>query len=152
MTASSIGMSRFFGLIPSLYDSLHDDQAVILLEIAIYNRELGFHAKALSIFRNGLRRWLNVPIVVYEYAQTFLGQDKVKDAYTILSTYIASVEVDFLGHPEMRLLALCLGFVEIWHKGRLDRAVEEVNRTREWLKDVPIDQYTDLQVSLSEFF
>jgi len=64
-------MGRYFGLIPSLYDSL-DYRAVALLELAIYNQELVFYAETLPIVRNGLKKWLDVPIVLYEYAQTFL--------------------------------------------------------------------------------
>jgi predicted Zn-dependent protease len=145
MSGINTGMSRYFGLVPSLYDSL-PAQAVGLLEIAIYNRELGFHAKALSIFRKGLNQWLNKPIIVYEYAQVFLGQDKVKDAYTVLSTYISTVNNESLDQPEIRLLTLSLAFAEIYHLGRLERAIEEVNRTREWLKDIPVERYTDVQV------
>jgi hypothetical protein len=70
-------MGRYFGLIPSLYDSV-DYRAVALLEIVIYNRELVFYAETLPIVRNGLKKWLDVPIVLYEYAQTFFGRRRSK--------------------------------------------------------------------------
>jgi hypothetical protein len=55
MSDISLEMGRYFGLIPSLYDSF-DYRAVALLEVAIYNRDLVFYAKAHPIFINGLKK------------------------------------------------------------------------------------------------
>ncbi|KAH8748408.1 hypothetical protein BGZ57DRAFT_861666 [Hyaloscypha finlandica] len=135
MSDISIEMSRYIGRIPSLYDSL-DYRAVALLEIAIYNRELVFYAKALPIFRNGPKKWLDVPIVLDEYAQTFLRQETVKDAGRVLSTYLATVNGDGPEKPEMRLLTLSLAFEETCVFGHLERAVEEVDK----LWSSPVDE------------
>jgi hypothetical protein len=74
---------------------------------------LVFYAKALPIVRNGLKKWLDVPIVLYEYAQTFLRQEMVKDACRVLSTYFATVNG---GAPEQcvkELLILLILLVNI---------------------------------------
>jgi hypothetical protein len=58
------------------------------------------YAKALPIFRNGLKKWLDVPNVLYEYAPTFLWQEMVKYACRVLSTYLATVNGDGPEKPE----------------------------------------------------
>lgn len=130
-----------------MYEFL-DQESIELLERAICLGRLGLYDESLSIFENDLSEWMIVPVVVYEKAILYISQGKVKDAHKTVSTFLEDSTEDDLDLPEYRLLALLLGLEEISHLGKIERAVKEIGRTREWLKDVSVAAYTDVQVCL----
>jgi hypothetical protein len=133
-----------------MYEFL-DYESIALLENAILLGRLGLYDESLSIFENKLSEWMIVPVVVYEKAIVYNSQGKVRDAYTTLSSFLEDSSEDDLNLPVYRLLALFLGMVEISHRGQIERAVKEINRTRGWLQDVSVTSYTDVQVCLRDF-
>jgi hypothetical protein len=125
---------------------LLNHEAIVLLEKAIWLGKLGLYDDSLSIFENNLMEWMIMPVVVYEKVMVQWSQGKLRDAYTTLSSFLGDSSEDDLNLPEYRLLALVLAFVEIYHRGKIDRAVYEIDRTREWLQNVSVASYTDIQV------
>lgn len=133
-----------------MYEFL-DHERIILLEKAIWLGKLGLYDESLSIFENDFMEWMIVPVVVYEKVMVQWSQGKLGDAYTTLSSFLEDSSEDDLNLPEYRLLALVLAFVEICHRGKIDRAVYEIDRTREWLQNISVASYTDIQVWARDF-
>jgi hypothetical protein len=136
---------QYFSFVSSMYEFL-DHESIAALEKAIWLGRLGFYDESVAIFENDLSEWMIVPVVVYEKAKIYQVQGKVRDAYKVLSSFIEDSDEDDLELPEYRLLALLLAVVEIHHLGHIGRACKEIDRTREWLKDVSVACYTDVQV------
>jgi len=143
---------KYFGLNTSLYSTL-DSETIEHLEKAIYFTRLCFYDEAQSIFEDKLSALKHIPVVIIEWAELFLLQLRLRDAINILeSGFKASqdhdIDVDF-DLTEYRLMRLFIGLCEIEGKGRLEGALQEIGRTVDWLTQVPVEEYSDVQVSLS---
>ena len=53
--------------------------------------------------------------------------------------------------PEFRLMTLTRAFAAYSRKGICEPAVAEIARAQEWLKDMNVTEYTDIQVRVREF-
>jgi len=141
----------YFGTLSSLYSSL-DGEAIMQLERAIEYRGIGLYNQARAIFTNELSRWNHVPVVFLEDAELSLQQGRFVEIWNMLNKRLEALnhgsgeaEVD-LDAQEYRLMSMLLALAALHHKGILETALKEIDRTRAWLQDVPVEEYTDVQV------
>lgn len=136
----------FRGSNTSLYSTL-DALAVENLEQAIHLTNLGYYEKAISIFEHKLSEFRHTPVVVIERADLHFQRYQFGVTRGVLEDglkYSSDVDLD---RPEYRLILLYLAAIRCYSKGDFRFAVREIDRTREWLADVAVEKYTDIQVS-----
>ncbi|KAF8247121.1 hypothetical protein K440DRAFT_661607 [Wilcoxina mikolae CBS 423.85] len=150
MWPHSSSQKRYFGVNTSLYSAL-DSEAIELLEKAIYFTRLCFYDEAQRIFEDKLAAFKHIPVVIIEWAELYLQQFRLHDVIGILENGLEAaqnrhIDTDF-DSSEYRLMRLLLGFCEISGKGRLERALQEIDRTADWLANLPVGEYSDIQVN-----
>jgi tetratricopeptide (TPR) repeat protein len=134
----------------SLYSSLELED-VALLEQATWYRRLGEFDKAERILESNLAHLSAVPLVLMERAGLYFSQGKPGKMWSLLDPavqWLRTSEAD-LATPEHRLLLLLHAQACLHHRGNINPAIAELQRTRLWLCDKHVDQYTDIEVRLS---
>ena len=139
--------SSYHGTHTSLYKTLSDD-TIQHIEHAIWLKITGQTGAARAIFENELRLLGNVPIVVIEQTDLELDAGRWGRAWRILDSALKHLKETGanLDLPENRLIALIRAMTGIRHRGDVDSSAVEIERTRQWLQDVPVADYTDVQV------
>jgi hypothetical protein len=143
---------RYEGQNSSLYTTL-DAASIEALEKAIYLTELGLFESAHQIFDTVLISLKDVPVVAIEHAEVFLKQGMFGKAAQILESAIAVVKEEGSEYKiwrkksgELPIMKTFLAYLQFYTKGMLAGILEEAEMTIEWLKDVPVEKYTDVQV------
>ena len=145
-------MPHYRSLVSSLYSSL-DAEVIHLVERAIWLNKTGHYEEALAIFNEDLAssHLKEIPAVLVEKSNLFLDRGKYGEVYRLLEGPLRDKnhDRDKLDRPEWRLLALNWVIVMTRHKGILEPALAELERTSLWLRDVPVAEYSDIQVRYS---
>lgn len=139
----------FRGLYTSLYESL-SPEATQDVERAIWFKISGRADDARAVFDHELNAYRNFPVVIIERADLEIETGRWGAAWRILDSSLremkeANANLDL---PEHRLMALMWAMLGTRHRGDLASAVHEIERTQAWLRDVPVEEYTDVQVQL----
>lgn len=144
-------MQPYYGLNTSLYHSV-DTIAIRHLEQAIVLTEQGAYIEAQRIFDGVLALQRLTPVVVLARADLALKQLKVGLLYRLLDEALAKASESLpdgaLDMAEYRLMALLRAFAALLHKGIIDPALDEICRAQNWLRDLPVSEYTDIEVGL----
>ncbi|KAL9125548.1 MAG: hypothetical protein Q9217_005259 [Psora testacea] len=138
-------MQPYGGVNTSLYPAL-DHELLPHLERAVISTEQGAYGEAQVIIDRNLSSANLVPVVVLARAELALKQFKVGLLYRIVNDAL-SQSVWNHDAPEYRLIRLIRAFALLSHKGDIRPALEEIDRAREWLRDVPVSEYTDIHVT-----
>lgn len=140
--------STYCGIHTSLYHTL-TDYAIQHLEKAIWLKIIGRTNEARAIYHNELSRFEHIPVVIVELADLVHETGRWGEAWRILDKALAGAEDSNqdLDSPEYRLIALTRAMLGTRYRGDIDSSAREVARTQRWLQDVPIGDYTDIQVS-----
>jgi hypothetical protein len=149
---NAIPSSEYRGVNTSLYTSL-PEYAVMHIEQVLLLKVTGQVFSARAIFAEQLRPFKNIPIVAIEHADLELEAGRWGAAWKILDSardHFKNVGADF-DLPEQRLIALTWVMLGVRHRGDLDSAIRELERTRQWLWELPVSEYTDIQVWLYSF-
>jgi hypothetical protein len=144
----SYSFDTYRGVNTSLYNSLSKD-AIQWVELTIWLRMTGRMEAARRIFDDELYTIASTPIVIIERANLEHEAGKWGRAWHILNAAIEDLKqakAD-LGLPEHRLMALMRAMFGVRHRGDLVSATAELERARQWLYNVQVDEYTDIQVS-----
>jgi hypothetical protein len=147
VSSNVIPTSEYRGVNTSLYTSL-PDLAVQHIEQALLLKVTGQVFSARAVFTRELKAFKNVPIVAIEHADLELEAGRWGAAWEILNSardHFKKVRAN-LDLPEHRLIALTWVMLGVRHQGDLDSAAQELERTRQWLWELPISEYTDIQV------
>ncbi|PQE27902.1 tetratricopeptide repeat protein [Rutstroemia sp. NJR-2017a BBW] len=147
-SSNVISTSEYRGVNTSLYTSL-PEFAVSRIEQALLLKVTGQVFSARAIFTEELTALRNIPIVAIEHADLELEAGRWGAAWKILDSardHFRNVGADF-DLPEHRLIALTWAMLGVRHRGDLDSAIRELERTRQWLWELPISEYTDVQAS-----
>jgi hypothetical protein len=101
-----------------------------------------------EIFEQHLIPLQHLPIVAIERAVLEQEAGRWGKAWSILDEAIkrAQYHDTDLDLPEYRLIAMMRAMFGIRHRGDLNFALQELRRTKAWLCDVQISEYTDIQV------
>lgn len=137
----------YWGIHTSLYSSL-PPEAIQQLERAIWLKIAGLAEEARATFENELKPFATVPVVAIEHADLELEAGKWGRAWRILDSKLIQLQdanVD-LEAPEHRLMALTWAMLGTRHRGDVTSSALEIERTQHWLADVPVADYTDIQV------
>lgn len=137
-------MQKYCGVNTSLYSTI-DADLISLLESAIVLTERGSYAKAEAILEGDLSLQRSLPVVVLARAECALKQFKVGVLHRILDEALCKPGVSHEA-PEYRLMALMRAFAALSYKGDLRPALDELERSKIWLRDVEVTEYTDIQV------
>ena len=142
-------MQPYQGINTSLYHTL-DAASIQHLEHAVVLTDLGAYSEAQCLFDKELRFCRLNPVVVLARAELVLRQLKYGLLFRILEEALVTAESDCLDidRAEFRLMYLLRGFAILSHRGIKDPPLEEIHRAKEWLKNVPVAEYTDIQVSI----
>jgi len=151
---------HYRGVNTSLYGSL-SHQATHSLEQAIWLKITGQTNAARDIWENELKTYRHIPVVAIEFADFEFESGRWGQAWRILDTALkapraldgkknnGSLDLDVdLDLPEYRLMALTWAMLGVRHRGDLDSAAIEIERTRQWLWEKRVDDYTDVEVFL----
>jgi hypothetical protein len=103
---------------------------------------------ARAIFENELKPLENVPIVAIEHTDLEIDACRWGKGWRILDSALqhlkdAGANLDL---PEHRLMASTRAMIGVRHRGDVDSSALEIERTKLWLQDVPVADYTDIQV------
>lgn len=137
------------GVNTSLYSTL-PTEAVLDIERAIWLKTTGQTKVAREVFENELQPLQHLPIVTIEYADFEIESGRWGKAWRILDAALKrlkAIKAD-LDLPEYRLMALTWVMLGVRHRGDIYSSAEQIERTRRWLWDVPVAEYTDVMVSL----
>lgn len=140
--------SPYRGIHTSLYHTLPAD-AVQHLERAIWLKMLGRTSEARAIYHDELGRFRTYPVVITELADLEHESGRWGEAWRILEAGLNDFEgtKPDLYSPEYRLMALTRAMLGTRHRGDVESSAHEVARTQRWLQNVPVGDYTDIQVS-----
>ncbi|KAK7999317.1 hypothetical protein PG990_011917 [Apiospora arundinis] len=140
--------SNYRGIHTSLYQTLPAD-AVRHLERAIWLKLVGHTKEARAIYQNELGSFEKTPVVLIEGADLEHESGRWGEAWRILDRGLthAKESCQDLDAPEYRLMALTRAMLGTRYRGDLASSADEVARTQLWLRDVPIEDYTDIQAS-----
>lgn len=142
-------MQPYQGINTSLYPTL-DVASIQYLERAVTLTDLGAYPEAQCLFSEELHSCRLTPVVVLARAELALGQLKYGYLFRILEEALIKAENDCLDvdRAEFRLMYLLRGFANLSHEGIMEPPLVEIYRAKEWLKDVPVAEYRDIQVSI----
>jgi hypothetical protein len=137
----------YWGIHTSLYGSL-PTTAVQDLERAIGLKIAGRSKEVQGIFENELAPYAAVPVVTIEHADFELEAGKWGRAWRILDSRLAQLREarEDLETAEHRLMALTCAMLGTRHRGDVTSSAREIERTQSWLSEVPVTDYTDIQV------
>lgn len=139
-----------FGRYSSLYSGLKQE-VVHDIELASFLFRIGYCEEAHAIFETRLQDVQHLPLVTLEWANGYLQQWRFGKLTEVLERGLQLAAMNDerfdLDRQEYRLMRLFLGFSEITSRGKLGRALQEIDLVRTWLADVPVSEYSDIQVS-----
>lgn len=143
----------YVGLNTSLYNTLNAQQ-ILYLERSIWLRRIGRHEEALEIYTKQLVDAEDIPVVIIEHAGIYLETRRYGRLYRFVDSHLTrkASSQETLDQPEWRLLAIMKAMVVVRHKGIVEPAIDEVKRMQQWLKDLPVTEYTDVQVLVLPVF
>lgn len=145
-------MQPYTGINTSLYATL-SAESTIHLEHASLLTDHGRVEEAQQIYDGALLAQRLHPAVVLGRADLTLKQFKMGALFRITDEALrdASMQGSELNMPEFRLMALMRAFAAYSHRGVCGPALTEISRAQSWLKDVPVTEYTDIQVRILSF-
>ena len=138
-----------YGTITSQYNTIPASAATILEGAALHCRIRAFEdcQSLLDSVDPELRLH---PVVAYEQFQCYWSQWRLLESAKVLEDALhwakksgknAQVYVIFT------LLRITLGKAEVFTKGDFTRARDSMREVKKWLRSLPYEQYTDVQVS-----
>lgn len=141
--------NTYRGIHTSLYGAL-PVETIKDIERAIWFKMTGRANDARAIFQHELKPFMRLPVVIIEYADLEHEGGRWGTAWRILDAGLADAKESRkdLDAPEYRLIALTRAMLGTRHRGDLASSALEVERTQRWLCNVPITEYTDIQVCL----
>ena len=141
-----------YGQRPSLYRLL-DPAIVPQLERAIYIERLDCFAEAHEIFEAFENTTQSHPVIALEHSYVLYGQSRYKDGLAVLQRLAPDVLSDSrIAQPGDVaqgldiLLRMNVALGQLFSQRAFSWARDCMDEVQEWLKDVPIEEYTDLQV------
>ena len=138
---------KHWGIHTSLYRSL-PVETIPNIERAIWLKMIGQVNAARAIFSYELKPFMRFPLFTIELADLEQEYGRWGKAWRILDsglTYAKETGED-IDAPEYRLMALTRAMLGTHHRGDLASSALEVERTQRWLCNVPVTEYTDIQV------
>lgn len=140
-------MPTYCGVNTSLYSSI-DDKLIPYLERAIAWTDQGNYGEAEKILETELSSQRSLPVIVLARAEWALKQLKFGVLYRILNEALSNPSIN-LEASEYRLMALMRAFAALSYKGDLGPAIDELKRSKVWLQDIDVTDYTDIQVRMT---
>lgn len=136
----------------SLY-SLLDPAVVPQLEKAIYLRRIRCYRESLQIFEAFDHTIQSHPVIALEHSLVLYAQGRCQDGLAVLQGLAPDVLSD-LNAKQSRdvaqglniVLRVSVAYGLLFSQGAFSWARDCMDEVQEWLKDVPIESYTDLQV------
>jgi hypothetical protein len=147
VSPSEITQAFYRGVNTFLYSAL-PAEAVLDIERAIWLKTTGQSEAARLLFENELQSLQHFAIVTIEYADSEFDDGRWGKAWRILDQALKRLKATRadLDLPEHRLMALTWVMLGVRYRGDVDSSAEEIERTRRWLWDVPVVDYTDVMV------
>jgi hypothetical protein len=138
----------YSGTHTSLYKTI-PSEAIPVLENAILKSRLRLYDAAEHVFNHELASYSNMPIVAIEHAETLLHRFKFFRILEVLDRISKDLpSMDEEDRDVHRLIVVFRGLVRIQTEGVYEPALEELIRLqRDWASK-PVDEYTDIQVSM----
>ncbi|KAH7031398.1 CHAT domain-containing protein [Microdochium trichocladiopsis] len=136
------------GVYTSLYASL-SPQAIQDIEQVIWCRLVGQFDVGRKILLNELDAFSASPVVIIEHGDLEIEAGRWGEAYRVLDAGLKTLEKleQQSETAARRLIALTRAMVGIRHRGDAESAIIEIERTMQWLGDVPVAAYSDIQAS-----
>ena len=137
-----------YGDLRSLYHTL-DSNVVDRLEEAILCCWLRDFEQAITIFNSFTAELRRHPVIAYQHSQAYWMQwSHFKGAKVLQEALAVADESQQLSqYPGVHLLLrLCYGTAKFFTEGDLTLARDAMRELRQWLSNVPIHEYTDVQV------
>ena len=141
----------YHGTHTSLYRNL-PSVVIPILEDAILKTRLKLYNKAEEIFNHELSAYSHVPIVAIEHAELLLHQYKCREILEVLDRVPEALHSENEGERDVQqLIAIFRGAVKTQTEASYEPALEQVLKMRSKWGSKPVDEYTDIQVSLCVF-
>ncbi|KAF1957694.1 hypothetical protein CC80DRAFT_469598 [Byssothecium circinans] len=138
----------YHGMLTSLYHTI-EPVFVDHLERAIWTNKTGRYQDAVAIFNEFLHPVLDKPVVLIELSYLHYTNFRYRDLCNELEPrfdHLKKNDPNKLDEPEWRLLALVYSVGANRCRGWMEPGIRELRRTREWLSEVPISEYTEIYV------
>ena len=140
-----------YGSLSSQYDTI-PVSVISLLEEAILRCRVRAFPECLFVFESIDRNFRYHPVIAYEQYLAYWAQWRLVDSAKALEGALIWAQEsgqDTESYGVCTLLRIALGKAEVFTKGDFTKAREGMREVRRWLRDVPFDRYTDVQVSMS---
>lgn len=137
-----------YGSLSSLYDTLDASTTARLEEAALCCHMRDFQA-ALTILDAFPVEIRHHPVVAYEHSQIYWLEWSLLDCARILREALMWAEENRDDVDERgiyTLLRVSYGRIEVYNKGDFTLARDAMRETSGWLSNIPIEQYTEVQV------
>ncbi|KAI4234773.1 MAG: hypothetical protein L6R40_006652 [Gallowayella cf. fulva] len=139
---------HLYGSLTSQYDTVPVSVAALLEQASLYCRVRAFARchSTLHVIDPDLTQH---PVVAYETFLAYWAQWRLADSATVLEDALSSAQQSGKNtetYGIYTLLRIALGRAEIFTKGDFTKARDGMREVRRWLRDVPLDMYTDVQV------
>ena len=141
----------YYGSLVSQYHLIPTSVANKLEQAIIYCKVRAF-PDCQSIFDSMECDLRHHPIVAYEESLAYWAQWKLIDSAKVLQDALYWAQKggeNTQAYGLYTLLRVALGKAEVFTKGDFTRARDSMREVKRWLRDSPLDQYTDVQVSPS---
>lgn len=138
----------YYGCLTSLYPTVSAEIVNYLEQVLWANRTTSYE-KALSIFEEHLKSHLDKPVVLFELADLHFSNFRYKALYDLLDPKLSRLKTESpktLDEPIWRLLLLIHGTAVNRGRGEMEPAVIQLKRTKQWLAELPVSEYTDVHV------
>ena len=140
--------ASYYVSLHSLYSNL-DERTISDLEKAIlYSKVRAFKESALA-FDAFQGSQTNLPVIVFERFLDYMNQWRLYDATRVLENGLAATEgrsADLERSGIYILFRIYLAQMDVFTKGNFTRARNAMLEVKEWLAEIPIEDYTDIQV------
>lgn len=140
-----------YGFLSSQYDTLDASTAAQLEQAALCCHMRDFPA-ALTILNAFPVEVRHHPVVAVEHSQVYFLEWNLLDCARILREALSWAEenrADVDEHGIYTLLRLSFGRAEVYTKGDFTIARDAIRELNDWLHNVFIEQYTEVQVLMS---
>lgn len=149
MADSGSKQQSYWGIHASLYSTLQSED-VNLLEEAVRATFFGHYEAAERISRDKLPPFTSRPVLAIEFSILYerIGYDRNRTM--VLQSALKAFEDIHDRHTraDWQLLRILSAQAEIYAFGKLREALSGARELRDWLKYVPLEEYTDIQVRL----
>jgi hypothetical protein len=141
----------YCGTHTSLYASL-PSEAIPILEEAILKSRARLYDAAENIFDNELSSYSHLPVVAIEHSETLLHRYKNYRILEVLAKVPAGQSSGAEDSDDVhRLIDLTIAVIRLLTEGTYEPVLEQVVRIqRDWVSK-PVDEYTDIQVSMEVY-